>query len=132
MDATAIVPVKRFGAAKQRLLEALDRSQRAAIVMAMLADVLASIAAAARVERVIVVTGEVRAERLALDQARGWEMPTEVFRDPRDRGHSEAATLGIIRARALGAGCVALLPGDCPLLDPGELDLALARMRPGR
>jgi 2-phospho-L-lactate guanylyltransferase len=132
MDATAIIPVKRFGAAKQRLLEALDRRQRAAIVKAMLADVLTSIAATERVERVIVVTGEGRAERLAIHHARRRSLPLEVFRDPDDAGHSEAATLGIVRARALGATCVALLPADCPLLDARELDLALERMRPGR
>src|SRR5690242_5229640 len=56
----------------------------------------------------------------------------EVLRDPADQGHSEAATLGIVRARALGADCAALLPGDCPLLDPSELDSALDRVAAGR
>jgi 2-phospho-L-lactate guanylyltransferase len=132
MRATAIIPVKRFGTAKQRLLDALDRPQRAALVKAMLADVLAAITAAEAVERVIVVTGEGRAERIALTHARRAAVPIEVLREPADRGHSEAATLGIVRALAHGAGCTALLPGDCPLLDPAELDAALARMRPGR
>ena len=58
--------------------------------------------------------------------------PLEVLQDPRDPGHSEAATLGIVRAKALGAHCVALLPGDCPLLDASELDGALGRMAAGR
>ena len=60
--------------------------------------------------------------------------PIEVLRDPDDRGHSEAATLGIIRALALGAECTALLPGDCPLLDPDELDArpGTDETRPGR
>ena len=40
MRATAIIPVKRFGDAKQRLLDRLDRPQRADLVKAMLADVL--------------------------------------------------------------------------------------------
>src|SRR4051812_19978110 len=120
MRATAIIPVKRFGHAKQRLLEALDRQQRAAIVKAMLADVLAAVTAVEQVERVIAVTGEGRAERIALNHARRVKTPIEVLRDPDDRGHSEAATLGIIRALSLGAHCTALLPGDCPLLDPAE------------
>jgi 2-phospho-L-lactate guanylyltransferase len=132
MRATAIIPVKRFGAAKQRLLEALDRPGRAALVKAMLADVLAATASAELTERVIVVTGERRAERIALRGARSPARPLEVFRDPKDVGQPEAATLGIVRAKALGAGCVALLPGDCPLLDPAELDGALERMRSGR
>ena len=124
--------MKRFGAAKQRLLEALDGPGRAALVRAMLADVLAAIAASELIERVIVVTGERRAERIALGGARPAAQPLEVFREPHDIGHSEAATLGIVRAQALGASCVALLPGDCPLLDPAELDAALERMRSGR
>jgi 2-phospho-L-lactate guanylyltransferase len=132
MRATAIIPVKRFGGAKQRLLEALDRPQRAAIVKAMLTDVLEAVTAARAIERVIVITGEGRAERIALAHARRVETPIEVLRDPNDRGHSEAATLGIIRALSLGAECTALLPGDCPLLDADELDGALSRMRPGR
>ena len=132
MRATAIIPVKRFGAAKQRLLEALDRPGRAALVKAMLADVLAAAASAELIDRVIVVTGERRAERIALGSAGRPASPLEVFRDPHDAGQPEAATLGIVRAKALGAGCVALLPGDCPLLDPAELDAALERMRSGR
>jgi 2-phospho-L-lactate guanylyltransferase len=129
--ASAIVPVKRFHAAKRRL-ESIGGRDRARLVEAMLADVLASITASESVERVIVVTGERRAERLALRHAQRATTPIEVLRDPDDAGHPEAATLGIIRAIALGAECAALLPGDCPLLDPRELDDALKRMRPGR
>jgi 2-phospho-L-lactate guanylyltransferase len=132
VDATAILPIKRFGDAKQRLLAALDRPQRAALVKAMLADVLAAATAARNVERVVVVTSEGRAERIALAHARRVATPIEVLEEPADRGHPEAATLGIIRAKALGAGCGVLLPGDCPLLDADELDAALDRMHPGR
>lgn len=132
MTATAILPVKRFADAKRRLLDVIDARARAALVKAMLADVLAALIAAQRVERVIVVTGEGRAEKVALDHARRVKMPIEVLRDPRDSGHPEAATLGIVRAKALGAECVALVPGDCPLLGPAELDAALERMSDGR
>jgi 2-phospho-L-lactate guanylyltransferase len=132
VQATAIIPVKRFRAAKQRLLEALDASQRTELVEAMLADVLVSVTACEAVERVIVVTGERRAERIALRQAQRTTTPLEVLREPTDTGHSEAATLGIFRAKALGARCAALLPGDCPLLDPAELGAALGRMRERR
>jgi 2-phospho-L-lactate guanylyltransferase len=132
MRATAIIPVKRFGAAKQRLLSTLDPPGRAALVQGMLADVLAATSAAELIERVVVVTGEPRAERIAIRGASRAAVPLEVLRDPRDAGHSEAAILGIVRAGALGASCVVLLPGDCPLLDPPELDAALERMGGGR
>lgn len=132
MQATAIIPIKRFGAAKQRLLETLDRPARARLVKAMLADVLRAVTATQSVERVVVVTGEGRAERIALREAQRATTPMEVLQEPADRGHPEAATLGIIRAVALGAQCVVLLPGDCPLLDPEELEPALGRMHDGR
>lgn len=131
MRATAIIPVKRFKAAKGRL-ESVDDRERVVLVEAMLADVLRSVTAAQEVERLILVTGERRAERLALHHAQRATTPIEVLRDPDDAGHPEAATLGIVRAKALGAECVALLPVDCPLLDPGELDDALSRMKPNR
>jgi 2-phospho-L-lactate guanylyltransferase len=132
VEATAIIPVKRFGRAKQRLLDTLDRPQRAAVVKAMLTDVLAAIERCERIERVIVVTGEGRAQRIALAHGQRSRIPLEVMEDPDDGGHSEAATLGIIRALSHGSRCTALLPGDCPLLDAGELDTAIAWMAAGR
>ncbi len=85
-----------------------------------------------RVERVILVTGEGRAEKIAMERAKRSTTPIEVLREPTDHGHSEAATLGIIRAKALGAECAALLPGDCPLLDPTELDAPSRALRRAR
>jgi 2-phospho-L-lactate/phosphoenolpyruvate guanylyltransferase len=132
VNATAILPVKRFARAKTRLLgDEIGPPERAAILRAMLLDVLDAIGAAGRVERLILVTGEGRAEKVALQAARRIPMPIEVLQDPGDHGHSEAATLGIVRAKAHGAAAVALLPGDCPLLDAGELDAVLDRMDAG-
>jgi 2-phospho-L-lactate guanylyltransferase len=48
-----------------------------------------------------------------------------VLPDPADEGHVAAALAGIARAEVDGADCVVLLPGDCPLLDPKELDRLL-------
>lgn len=133
MNATAILPVKRFARAKTRLLgDVIGPQERAALLRSMLTDVLDAIGVAAAIERVVVVTGEGRAEKIAMSAAQRMRTPVEVLQEPVDRGHSEAATLGIVRAKALNAQCVALLPGDCPLLDPAELDAALARMEEGR
>jgi 2-phospho-L-lactate guanylyltransferase len=124
MRATAIVPVKRFGAAKQRLAGELYIEQRALLATAMLDDVLAALRRAAQIERVLVVTGEPAAAAIA--ERRG----VEVIGDPDDRGHSEAASIGIEAAAAAGSECAVLLPGDCPLLDAGELDRLLAGFDP--
>ncbi len=80
---------------------------------------MAAIAASRSLERTIVVSSEPLAMELA--QAAG----AEVVADPDEGGHSGAALAGIARARELGAGCVALLPGDCPLLEPRELERLL-------
>jgi 2-phospho-L-lactate guanylyltransferase len=125
MAATAIVPVKRFSAAKTRLAGSAASSARAALAAAMLADVLAALGRSAEVERVIVVSGEPAAVEAA--RAAG----AETIDDPLDAGHSEAASLGVRAALGAGARIVALLPGDCPLLDPGELDRALRNLEPG-
>lgn len=125
MNATAVLPVKRFGAAKQRLAAGVGKARRAAIVEAMLEDVLEAIGEAHLVERTIVVTSEPRAVELA--GAAG----AEVVPDPDAGGHSGAALAGIARARELGAECALLLPIDCPLLDPRELERLLTGM-PGQ
>lgn len=121
MRATAVIPVKRFGAAKQRL-EVADPALRERLAEAMLADVLAALGRAQELERIIVVSGEPRAHRLA-EQA-----GAEKLDDPLDAGHSEAALAGIAAAIERGAACVALLPGDCPFIDAAELDAALAAL----
>ena len=119
MNATAILPVKRFGEAKQRLAAGIEEERRRELIGAMVADVLEAIGAARTIERTIVVTGEPAAEALAADAG------ALVIPDTSESGHVDAALAGIARAQADGAECVVLLAGDCPLLDPRELDRLL-------
>lgn len=119
MNATAVLPVKRFGAAKQRMAGGLGGEQRRQLAAAMVADVLEALGEARAIDRVIVVSGEPVAQELAA------EAGAEVVPDPEDAGHVEAALAGIARAEAEGAERVVLLAGDCPLLDPRELDRLL-------
>jgi 2-phospho-L-lactate guanylyltransferase len=122
LKATAVLPVKRFGAAKQRLAPGMGSTHRAELAAAMLEDVLEAIGEARAVEGTVVVTSEPRAAGLAA--ARG----AEVVADPDEGGHSGAALAGIAHARQLGAGRVVLLPIDCPLLAPRELERLLTGM----
>lgn len=111
--------MKRFDAAKQRLAAGIDDKRRAAVVTTMLEDVLEAIGEARAIERTVVVTSEPSARALATGAS------AEVLPDPDEGGHSGAALAGIARAQKLGARCVVLLPGDCPLLDPRELERLL-------
>ena len=119
MNATAVLPVKRFGAAKQRLAGGVDGERRRQLAAAMVADVLEAIGQARAIERTIVVSGDPIAQELAA------EAGAEILPDPEDAGHVEAAQAGIAKAEVEGADRVVLLAGDCPLLDPRELDRLL-------
>lgn len=119
MKATAVLPVKRFGEAKRRLAAGIDDERREALVAAMLEDTLEAIEGSRAIERTIVVTGDPRAQKIVAASS------AEVLPDPADEGHVVAALAGIARAGVDGAACVALLPGDCPLLEPKELDRLL-------
>ncbi len=117
MATAAILPVKRFDQAKQRLGEALGASTRAALAAAMFADVLAQIERATSLDEIFVVSGEPAVQKLAGDAG------ATLIDDPAEKGQSQATLSGLARAAAKGFGRALLVPGDCPLVDPGELDL---------
>jgi 2-phospho-L-lactate/phosphoenolpyruvate guanylyltransferase len=120
MRTAAILPVKRFAAAKSRLGASVEDTLRERLARAMVTDVLSALARTAAIERTIVVTCE-ESLRDAGD-AHGALM----IEDTEERGQSAAVELGIRRALADGAERVLCVPGDCPALDPAELDALLA------
>ncbi|HEU4974808.1 MAG TPA: 2-phospho-L-lactate guanylyltransferase [Baekduia sp.] len=122
MRTVAILPVKRFRAAKQRLGTGLADGTRRALAEAMVTDVLIALRRAKRVDEVLVVSGEPAAVALAA----GYDAAA-VIDDPDDAGHSAAALRGVAAAVERGADRVLLVPGDCPALDPVEVDALLAR-----
>lgn len=120
MPTLAIVPVKRFALAKQRLASGVSDAERRALAGAMVADVLEALAAAGGIDATLVVTNE---EPVA-EQAP--ELGADVVADPHERGQSAAASVGIAYALERGYDRVLLAPGDCPALDPSEVDGLLA------
>ena len=121
MRTLAILPVKGFGAAKQRLGDLLAQGSREALAQAMFSDVLASLRKVKALDGIAVVTGDARAESAALGAR------VLVLRDRHDTGQSDAARVGIEHALDAGFDRVMLVPGDTPLLDPLELDGLLVR-----
>jgi 2-phospho-L-lactate guanylyltransferase len=125
MKTIAVLPVKRWSAAKRRLGDDLTGGTRRALAEAMVTDVLVALRRAKAVDEVLMVTGESGAIQLAY----GYE--ADVVDDPADAGHNDAARRGVAEAVAREADRVLLVPGDCPALDPGELDALLSRPRGG-
>ena len=119
MATVAVLPVKRFERAKQRLGGALAPADRTLLAEAMLRDVLDALGRARGLYRLVVVTGEGRARALARGQ------DAVLVDDPHEEGQAAAAQLGVREALELGAERVLLVPGDCPGLDPDELDALL-------
>jgi 2-phospho-L-lactate guanylyltransferase len=124
MKTLAILPVKSFGGAKQRLAPALGSGSRQALAQAMFLDVLASLRRVPGLDSVAVVT----ADPVAAEAARGERV--RVLADTEQAGQSAAALIGIREAIARDFERVLLVPGDTPLIDPGEVAGLLARRRP--
>jgi len=120
----AVLPVKSFAKAKQRLGDAVGGSDREQLAAAMVGDVLAALARVPQIDDVIVVTAEPLAAQEA-ERAGG-----AVVDDPEERGQSAAANRGIDAALARGADRALLVPGDCPAVDPDEVARLLGRTAP--
>lgn len=119
MRTIAVVPVKSFDAAKQRLSPRLGIGSRHLLAQAMFSDVLAALRRVARLDAVAVVTDDHEIEAML-----GGD-PVTILRDDRRAGQSEAAAIGIRHATAEDFRRVLLVPGDTPLLDPAALDALL-------
>lgn len=118
MRTAAVLPVKRFSFAKQRLGVSIADSLRRQLVRAMVSDVLLALATVNEIDLKIVVTCEPVAAAAASSEG------ALVIEDS-EQGQSAAVQLGIQAAIAKGAQRVLCIPGDCPTLDPAELSSLL-------
>lgn len=114
MRTAAVLPVKSFGRAKSRLGARADRSELAA---AMAGDVLAALEVAGGLAEILVVSPE---------RPSGYHRRVVWVADEEERGHVPAALLGVRAAHERGAERVLLVPGDCPGLDPADVEELLA------
>jgi len=120
MTTIAVLPIKSLDEAKSRLRDHLDPTPRRALVEAMFSDVLVALRRAKLVDQVLVVSSDHGAQRIAGGYG-------AMVLEEEDHGHSHAAGCGVARALELGIDRVLMVPGDCPLLDPKELDALIAR-----
>src|SRR5579871_2869791 len=120
MRTAAILPVKRFADAEQRLGESVAEALRADLARAMVGDVLSAVRECAAIERTIVVTNE-PAVAAAARYKGALAIP-----DTAESGQSAAVALGLARAAEEGFARALCVPGDCPALDPAELRALLA------
>jgi 2-phospho-L-lactate guanylyltransferase len=125
MSTLAVLPIKSFGEAKQRLVPGLSAGLRRVLAEAMLSDVLVALRRADAVEATLAISSDHDVRRIA--GAYG-----ALLLSDDGGGHNGAAAKGIRYAVERGFERALLVPGDCPALDPAEIDALLARPAPGR
>ncbi len=119
MNTVAILPAKSFDKAKQRLSPAFQAGHRTRAGRGDVRRFARRDPPRGAIDRIIVVTADRIAARIATGNG------ADVIQDT-SNNHSEAAELGIARAIEIGARRALVVPGDCPLLDPAELEALLA------
>lgn len=119
MRTAAILPVKRFSAAKQRLGLSVADSLRSELARAMVGDVLSTLRDCAAIDATIVVTCE------PMVAAAARYLGATVVSDEAEQGQSAAVSLGLTRAIEDGFERALCVPGDCPALEPAELEQLL-------
>lgn len=116
----AVIPLKRLGEAKSRLVPALSPEERRALVLRLLSGVQTAIQRARVVERIALVTPEVGlAEQLGVE-----ELP--------DAGSLNASLVVAIEwSRAIGAEGLLILPADLPLITAEDVRALVQGLPPG-
>jgi 2-phospho-L-lactate guanylyltransferase len=117
--------MKRFDGAKQRLEDQYTPGERRALAEAMFSDVLVALRRSASVKEVLVISEDRGAQQIAAGYGALVHAET-------DSGHNPAAIAGIREGLERGADRALLVPGDCPMLDPTQLEQMLARAAPAR
>jgi 2-phospho-L-lactate/phosphoenolpyruvate guanylyltransferase len=110
----AVVPIKEFVLAKQRLANFLPPRLRQELALAMFEDVLEALAATPQLSGIAVVTLDQSATRIAL------RWGAEVWTDGGRDGHTGAVTAAA-RRLATKTSTMLTIPGDVPLVSPGDV-----------
>ena len=125
MKVGALIPVKGFHGAKQRLASRLSAPERSELMKAMVHDVLAEVIRARGIHRTYVVTGS--------DEVEGWvsALRVEVIREHDETGETDAVHFALDVMKADGMDAALVLPGDIPLVRAGDVE-SLLQAAPAR
>jgi len=122
MNVAALMPVKGFRNAKQRLSPVLSCAARELLAEAMFRDVLRQVRLARGLAGTFVVTGDDTVGAIA--SAAG----AEVIREKVENG--ETLAVDFARAELKRAGCesVLIIPGDMPLVRASDFEYVIAQV----
>jgi 2-phospho-L-lactate/phosphoenolpyruvate guanylyltransferase len=126
MKVTALIPVKGFRNAKQRLSAFLGSAEREALAEAMLRDVLRQVPGARGILETVVVTGDDKVAKIAVS------LGARVILESAETGETAAVDFARSSLKADGGEAVLIIPGDLPLVRRGDIEAVLAQVPDGQ
>jgi len=125
MNVSALMPVKGFRNAKQRLSPLLSSAAREVLAEAMFRDVLRQVRLARGLAATFVVTGDDKVAAIA--SAAG----AEVIREHAETGETSAVDFARDELQQAGCEAVLIMPADMPLVKSADVEAVLAQIPAG-
>jgi 2-phospho-L-lactate/phosphoenolpyruvate guanylyltransferase len=125
MRVSALIPVKGFRNAKQRLSPLLDVAQRELLAEVMFREVLNQILRARGLAETFVVTGDGRVAEIA------FSLGAQVIREAAEKGETEAVDFARLELKKSGREAVLIVPGDLPLVRSTDIETVLEQIPNG-
>ena len=122
MKVSALIPVKGFRNAKQRLSPLLNAASRELLAEVMFRDVLKQVVKARGLAETYVVTADDRAAEMAKS------LGANVIREGAERGETDAVDLARLELKQSGREAVLIIPADLPLVRSADIEEVLAQI----
>jgi 2-phospho-L-lactate guanylyltransferase len=122
MNVAALMPVKGFCNAKQRLSPMLSSDARELLAETMFRDVLRQVRVARGLVGTFVVTGDDRVAAMAATAG------AEVIREAQEKGETNAVDFARRELKAAGCEAVLVIPGDMPLVRATDIERILSQV----
>lgn len=122
MKVSALIPVKGFRNAKQRLSPLLDSAERELLAEMMFRDVLMQVVRARGLVESYVVTGDDRVAAIASS------LGACVIREKAEKGETDAVDFARAELKRMGREAVLIMPADMPLVRSEDIEQILAQV----
>jgi len=125
MKVYALIPVKGFRNAKQRLSPLLDAADRELLAEVMFRDVLKQVLKARGLVETYVVTGDSKVAEIATS------LGAQLIREEMEKGETDAVDFARRELKSLKREAVLIIPGDMPLVRSADIEEVLAQVPEG-
>ena len=122
MIVSALIPVKGFNNAKQRLSPLLNAADRELLAEVMFRDVLKQVTKARGLAETCVVTGDDKVAGIADS------LGARVIREKAEKGETDAVDCARLELKQLAREAVLIIPGDLPLLRSADIEKVLTQI----